>query len=127
METRKDLDTSKIAFLEPSAGGFPLVYLTLENRYSAIVLQGAGLRRWDIHTHPDANPIHFAPLISAPKLMVQGKYDEAILLATEAQPLYNLLREPKDLVTYDGGHRPDPEVLLEKVNPWLDEILGPAK
>ena len=38
-----------------------------------------------------ANPINFAPHIRAPKLMVQGRYDEDTPLRTAAEPLFKLL------------------------------------
>jgi hypothetical protein len=68
--------------------------------------------------------MNFASHISGPKLMIQGRYDEDIHLKTEAEPLFKLLREPKKLVLYEGGHVPSPELLVPTVNPWLDGILG---
>jgi hypothetical protein len=127
LETRSDLDASRIAYYHPSPGGFPMSYLAVEERYKAVVLQGAGLRAaWDPPVRPAANPIDFAPLIRAPKLLVAGKYDEAIYFDTEAMPLYNLFSENKKLIPYDGGHRPEPDDLQERVNPWLNDTLGPV-
>jgi formylglycine-generating enzyme required for sulfatase activity/predicted Ser/Thr protein kinase len=126
LETRSDLDASRIAYYHASPGGFPMSYLAVEDRYAAIVLQGAGIRNVEVTVRPAANPIDFAPLIRAPKLLVAGKYDEAIYFATEAMPLYNLFSDNKKLIPYDGGHRPEPDELQERVNPWLDDTLGPV-
>jgi len=88
---------------------------------------GAGVRKSYVQWIPEANPINFAPHILAPKLIVHGRYDENLSLKTEAEPLYKLLREPKRLVLYDGGHVPPFEFFVTTINGWLDETLGPIK
>jgi hypothetical protein len=60
-------------------------------------------------------------------LMIHGRYDEIILLKIGAEPLYKLLREPKRLAIFEGGHAPPIEVLAPTINGWLDEKLGPVK
>ena len=74
----------------------------------------------------EANPIHYAPLIRQPKLLIHGKYDETSPLTTMAEPLFALLPEPKVVSIYEGGHRPDPEFLVPAINSWLDTTLGPV-
>jgi hypothetical protein len=59
--------------------------------------------------------------------MIHGRYDEFALLYGVAKPLYELLREPKRRVLYEGGHHPPMEVLVPTMNGWLDERLGPVK
>jgi hypothetical protein len=59
--------------------------------------------------------------------MIHGRYDEANPLKFDAEPLYKLLRKPKHLEIYEGGHRPPLEILVPMMNSWLDEKLGPAK
>ena len=88
---------------------------------------GGGVAKYDLQTLPEANPINFAPHIRAPKLMANGRYDEDTHLQTEAEPLYKLMREPKRLVLYAGGHVPPIEFLVTMLNSWLDETLGPVK
>ena len=73
------------------------------------------------------NPIEFAPHIMAPKLLLQGRHDEAIRLQTSAEPLFALLPEPKRMVLYDGGHMAPPELMVKELNAWLDQTLGPVK
>jgi pimeloyl-ACP methyl ester carboxylesterase len=76
---------------------------------------------------PEANGANFASHIRAPKLMIHGRYDEAIPYKTEAEPLYRLLREPKELVLLDYGHVPPLDVSVRIINTWLDKTLGPVK
>jgi eukaryotic-like serine/threonine-protein kinase len=128
LETRSDIDASRIAFFGPSAGArIGLILAAVENRYASVFLLGASLRKSFVPWIEGANPIGFAPHIRAPKLMAHGRYDEDVSLKTEAEPLYQLLREPKRLVLYDGGHIPSIEFLVTTMNRWLDETLGPVK
>lgn len=75
----------------------------------------------------EANGANFAPHILAPKLMINGRYDEAIPFRTEAEPLYKMLRGPKQLVLVDHGHIPPLEVSVPAINNWLDDKLGTVK
>jgi hypothetical protein len=59
--------------------------------------------------------------------MIHGLYDERTPLKIVGEPLYKLLREPKRLVLFEGGHRPPMEFLVPTMNGWLDEKLGPVK
>src|SRR5829696_5619719 len=88
---------------------------------------GAGIAKSETQTIAEANPINFAPHIRVPKLMSHGKYDEDSSLKTQAEPLYKLLREPKRIVLYEGGHVPSLEYLINTLNTWFDETLGPVK
>jgi hypothetical protein len=127
VETRSDLDARHIAFLSPSGGTYKLIPPAVDPRYRAIILQGAGIRARELSVHKDANPIHFAPLLGGPKIVIHGVHDEVILLKTEAEPLYNLLQSPKEFVRYKGGHRADRSYCAQLVNAWLDERFGPVK
>ncbi|MBA2734036.1 MAG: SUMF1/EgtB/PvdO family nonheme iron enzyme, partial [Acidobacteria bacterium] len=128
LETRTDIDASRIAFFGPSAGSaIGLILAAVDNRYASVLLQGAGVEKSEAQYIAEANPINFAPHIRAPKLMTHGRYDENISLKTRAEPLYKLLREPKRLVIYEGSHIPPIEFFVTKTNSWLDETLGPIK
>jgi pimeloyl-ACP methyl ester carboxylesterase len=125
LETRSDIDTSRIAYHGASADGFKLILPAIETRYRTVVLWGTGID--NLPYIPEANPINFAPHIRGPKLMFHGRYDETNPLKFAAEPFYKLLREPKRLVLYEGGHRPPLEVLVPTMNGWLDEKLGPVR
>ena len=126
LETRDDIEVSKIAFYAVSQESLVLVP-AIEPRYRSVVFVGIGLSKLWVNAIREANPINFAPHINAPKLMLHGRFDEANPLKSEAEPFYNLLREPKRLEVFNGGHVPPVEVSVPIVNAWLDTTLGPPK
>jgi eukaryotic-like serine/threonine-protein kinase len=127
LQTRGDIDMSRLAYHGASADRIKLILPAVETRYHTVVLWGANVEKSDAEIIPEANPINFAPHIRGPKLMIHGLYDEANPLKFDAEPLYKLLREPKHLEIYKGGHRPPLEILVPMMNSWLDEKLGPVK
>jgi formylglycine-generating enzyme required for sulfatase activity len=128
LASRPDLDRSRWAMMAPSAGAqVGLIFAALEDRYRAVIMVGAGLSAAYNTVRPDANPIYFSPHVRAPKLIVQGRYDEDTPLRTSADPLFRLLSEPKQRALYDGGHVPTTEVLMSATRSWLDETLGPVR
>jgi len=125
LETRPDIDMTRVAALAPSAGSvLGIVIGGLENRYRAFVFVGAGLPGTYRVISAAANPINFASYIKAPKLILQGRYDEDTPLRTATEPFFKLLSEPKQLTLYDGGHVPSLEVTMSTTSGWLDEHLG---
>ena len=125
LATRPDLDHSRIAFLGWSSGAqLGMILAAIETRYRAVVIMSAGLPITYMPFIAHVNPINFASHIRAPKLIVQGRYDEQTPLRTAAEPLFKLLPEPKRLVIYDGGHVPSIELMMKAVSPWLDDTLG---
>jgi formylglycine-generating enzyme required for sulfatase activity len=125
LATRTDVDMARIAGVAPSAGSvLGLILGALENRYRAFVFIGAGLPGSYRAISAAANPINFAASIRAPKLILQGRYDEDTPLRTATEPFFKLLSEPKRLALYDGGHVPSVEVLMSLTTGWLEERMG---
>lgn len=125
LETREDLDFNKLAFLGISNGAnVGLVLTSIETRYKTLIFAGAGLEKEFKERIAETSPINFAPHIKTQKLIINGRYDETFPYNTDAIPLFKLLREPKKIVLYDGGHIPTLEFLSPTVNNWLDETLG---
>ena len=56
-----------------------------------------------------------------------GRYDEDTSLKSEAEPLFRILREPKRLQLYEGGHIAPQEILIPAIAKWLDETMGPVR
>jgi eukaryotic-like serine/threonine-protein kinase len=125
LETRQEIDMTRVGAVAPSAGSIlGLILGALETRYTAFVFIGAGLPATYKFIIAEANPINFAANIRAPKLILQGRYDEDTPLRTQSEPLFKLLSEPKRMTIYDGGHVPSIEVTMNATSVWLDEQLG---
>ena len=72
LETRPDIDMTRVAALAPSAGSvLGIVIGGLETRYRTFVFIGAGLPGTYRAISAAANPINFASYIQAPKLILQ--------------------------------------------------------
>ena len=125
MQTREDLDQQKIGFLGISNGAnVGLILTAIETRYKTLVFISAGLEK-DFRTRiAETSPIKFASQIRTQKFLINGRYDETFPYNTDAKPLFKLLREPKKIVTYDGGHIPTVEFYVPAVNNWFDETFG---
>jgi formylglycine-generating enzyme required for sulfatase activity len=128
LATRDDIDMSKIVSMGLSLGGYDLVTMAVEKRFRGTILLAAGLMPGEKQKRviAEANPINFAPYIEGPKLMIQGRYDEAIPFATEAEPLFRLLSEPKEFLVLDTGHFPPLDLWAPPALAWLDKTLGPV-
>ena len=125
LETRRDIDLTRLGAVAPSAGSLLGVILgAIESRYRTFVFIGAGTPAAYNAITPAANPINFAAYIRASKLVLQGRYDEDTPLRTATEPFFKLLREPKRLTLYDGGHVPSLEVVMSESGAWFDEQLG---
>jgi serine/threonine protein kinase len=127
LETRPELDLRKLAFMNVSISWQGIVFSAVEPRYRVVVLMACGVYPVQADWIAEANPIYFAPHIRVPKLMINGRWDEDFPFKIDAQPLFDLLAEPKKLELYDGGHVPPAEVAVPVVNRWLDEVLGPVR
>ena len=125
LETRPDIDMTRVAALAPSAGSMlGMVLGALETRYRAFVFIGAGLPGTYRAISAAANPINFASLHPGAQIDSPGTYDEDTPLRTATEPFFKLLSEPKQLTLYDGGHVPSIEVTMSTTSGWLDEHLG---
>jgi hypothetical protein len=126
LETRPEVDAKKIAFMNVSIGWQGIIFSAVEPRYRSVALVSDGLYADQTGWIAEANPVNFAPHIRPPKLMLNGRWDEDFAFRTDAEPLFKLLKEPKRLELYDGGHVPSVEVAVPAVRRWLDETLGPV-
>lgn len=126
--TRPDIDGSRIAFHGQSSGAaIGIVLAGVEHRYRSVLIVGVGIMSADLRGQPHVSRINFAPYADTPLLMVHGKWDEGHPLRTNAQPIYNLFPQPKEMSIYDGGHIPPPEVSIPIFTAWWDKTLGPVQ
>ena len=94
LETRSDIDARKIAFFNHSTYVYGTVFAGVDQRYSALILIGAGISAELEHVPAELNPLHFIPHLRMPKLMLNGRYDDGTPEST-AEPLFRMMREPK--------------------------------
>jgi eukaryotic-like serine/threonine-protein kinase len=127
LETRPDIDRTRLAYYGISAGGYAGVFLTaLESRFKTSVLQGVGL---ESAPAPEIDLRTFAPRVRVPTLLLCGRYDFLIPYETAQRPLFELLGPPaghKRHVAVESGHSVPTNDLLGEVLPWLDRYLGPV-
>ena len=124
LETRSEIDMARLAAFGTSSYSNELIVLAVESRYRAIVLLSAGLPVTESAAAPEASAINFMPRVTAPTLIVAGRYDETLSLATEVEPLYRLLRAAKHLEVIDGGHIPPMALWLPVARTWLEKAIG---
>ena len=126
LETRKDLDCSKLAFYGVSWGGaMGAIVPAIETRFRAVVLFVAGLP--PSRSLPEADALNYVTRVKAPVLMLNGKYDHFFPVETAIKPMFNLLGTPaqrKRNVLYETGHTVPRNQLIRETLDWLDHYLG---
>jgi formylglycine-generating enzyme required for sulfatase activity/dienelactone hydrolase len=132
LETRKDIDSTKVAYFGDSMGAMEGALLpAIEKRIKAAILSSGGFQLM-LLLRPEADPFNFAPHVTIPVLMLNGRYDNAFFpLESSQRPLFDLLGTPardKKQVIYEGGHGafPRPDAVRECLD-WLDRYLGPVR
>jgi hypothetical protein len=126
--TRAEIDSTRFAYFAKSLGaGSRLAFAAVDPRFRAIVLLGAGIDERIQPTLPEAANFNFAPYIRQPKLIVNGRQDEEHPWQTRGKPLWDLFREPKELLLVEGaGHLVPAEARTPRINAFLDRTLGPV-
>ncbi len=129
LETRKDINTKKLAFFGISWGGeLGSVMTALEKRFQVAVLWFGGCDA--LRVLPEADPMNFAPRIKVPILMLNGRYDFVMPLETCQEPMFRAFgtrMQDKKHILYEGGHVPPILPVMKDTLDWLDEYLGPVK
>lgn len=126
--SRGDIDSTRFGYIAVSWGaGSRVLLAAVDPRFRAVVLIGAGIDERLQPTLPEAANFNFAPYIRAPKLVINGRQDEEHPWLTRAKPLWDLLKEPKELLLVEGaGHVVPVEVRTPRINAFLDRTLGPV-
>jgi pimeloyl-ACP methyl ester carboxylesterase len=128
LETRPDIDHNRLGFLGLSFGAEhgPRL-LALEKRVKVAVLVGGGLG--DYKWPPEINFFNFAPRVTTPVLMINGRYDFLSPYETEQLPALRWLGTPakdKRHAVFDAGHLPARDDIIKETLDWLDRYLGPV-
>jgi formylglycine-generating enzyme required for sulfatase activity/dienelactone hydrolase len=128
LETRKDMQADKVAYLGISWGGFMGgIIPAVEKRIKVVVLNvgGMGMEK----SLPEVDQINYLPRVTQPVLMLNGKYDMFFPVETAQKPMFRLLGTPDDrkrMFVYDSGHLvPQTEFIKETLS-WFDTYLGPT-
>ncbi|HSQ32018.1 MAG TPA: protein kinase [Gemmatimonadaceae bacterium] len=129
LATRSDIDTTRFAYLGVSMGAAEGVIYTslLQDRLKALVfLDGGFFLGRPIAGQDQAD---FAPRITRPVLMVNGRYDFSFSLERSQEPLFRMLgtsQADKRHAVLEAPHdvRAQRSQMVTEVLAWLDKYLG---
>ncbi|MGH9586028.1 MAG: protein kinase domain-containing protein [Acidobacteriaceae bacterium] len=129
LDTRPDIDRNRIAYLGVSMGsadGVIIATLLQDRLKTAIFLDGGYFLQ---QPPPGIDQADFAPRMTKPVLMVNGRYDYTFPPETSQDPLFHMLgTAPADKkhVVLDTPHDVSQQrsVLVREVLSWLDRYLG---
>lgn len=129
LETRQDLDTTKLGYFGVSWGGMLVGLMpAAEPRLKPAVLLVAGLSQNPVL--PEADPFNFLPRITIPVLMLNGRFDHFFPVETSQVPMFRLLGtapEHKRQLVYDAGHLVPRSQVIKETLDWFDHYLGPVQ
>lgn len=128
VETRKDLDATRVAYYGLSwGGGLGSIMPAVEPRIKTNVLYVAGLGFQ--HALPEVDQINYVTRVKQPTLILNGELDFFFPSETSQRPMFELLGTPpadKKRLVFPGGHSvPRTEMIKESLD-WLDRTLGPV-
>jgi dienelactone hydrolase/predicted Ser/Thr protein kinase len=129
LQTRPDVDKARLAYLGVSMGAAEgIIYAALQqDRLKTVVLLDGGFFLGP--PAAGADQADFAPRLTRPVLMVNGRYDYTFSLEKAQAPLFRMLGAPaadKRHVVLDGPHDVTQRrgELVHEVLSWLDRYLG---
>ncbi len=125
-ETRKDLNTAKLAYYGLSWGSeVGPVMTAVETRFKTAIFVAGGFD--DEATMPEVDPLNFAPRVTIPVLMLNGRFDSVFPFDTSQEPMFRSLGTPakdKRHVLFESDHAPPNDMVIKEVLDWLDRYLG---
>jgi dienelactone hydrolase len=129
LETRADLDSTRIAYYGLSWGGaLGSILPAIEPRIKVNVLYVAGLNFQ--RALPEVDQINYVTRVRQPTLILNGELDFFFPPETSQRPMFELLGTPpehKKRLVFQGGHSvPRTEMIKESLL-WLDRYLGPVR
>ena len=129
LETRKDFDLHKLAYYGLSTGAYlGNILPAIETRVRVAVLLGGG---FDASVKlPEVDEINFAPRVTIPTLMVNGRFDHFFPVDTSQNVMFRFLgtqEKDKRHAVFDSGHMPPHDQMIKEILDWLDRYQGPVK
>ena len=129
IETRKDLNVDRLAYYGLSTGAYlGNILPAVEQRIKVLVLLGGGFH--PAAKLPEVDEVNFAPRVTTPTLMVNGRYDEFFPLDTSQNVMFRSLgtkEKDKHRVIFESGHIPPRDQTAKEILDWLDRYQGPVK
>jgi dipeptidyl aminopeptidase/acylaminoacyl peptidase len=130
LDSREDIAVDRLAFYGFSWGGFVgNIALAVEDRFRAAIINVGGLDAFD-RSRPEVELLNFAPRVTVPVLMLNGRYDLAVPLESCAKPMFHFLgtaESDKVLKVYATDHWIERKELIKESLAWLDSYLGPVE
>ncbi len=128
VESRPDLDATRIAYYGLSWGGYMgAIMPAIERRIRANVLYVAGLTFQ--RALPEVDAINYVSRVRQPTLMLNGELDFFFPAETSQRPMFELLGTPaadKRWRVFPGGHSVPRVEMIRETLAWLDRYLGPV-
>jgi serine/threonine protein kinase/cephalosporin-C deacetylase-like acetyl esterase len=130
LDTRKDIDSSKLGYYGISWGGSMGVFVcAVEQRLKASVLLSGGFPPINTAPLPQTDFINYAPHVRIPVLMLNGEYDSIFPLDQTVKPMFDMLGTPaknKELKVFPTDHIPGKRDFIRETLAWYDRYLGPV-
>ena len=129
LETRPDIDTTRVGYLGVSQGSaYGVILAALEDRLKAVVFLDGGYFQQE-HPPTGMDQADFAPRLTKPVLMINGRYDATFPFESSQEPLFRMLGTPdadKRHITFDTPHdvRLRRSDLSRDVLAWYDKYVG---
>ena len=129
VETRKDLNADMLTYYGLSTGAYlGNILPAVEQRIKLLVLLSGG---FDAGVKlPEVDEVNFAPRVTAPFLMVNGRYDQFFPLETSQNVMFRSLgtkEKDKHRVIFESGHIAPYDQMVKEILDWLDRYQGPVK
>ena len=128
LETRGDVDTSKLAFTGVSFGsGLGLKVVAAEPRFKAAVLLSLGYT--PAGGLQEVDSWNYAPRVRIPVLMINGEDDFMAPVETSQKPMFKALGTTVKVYRhFPGGHVDfiNRQEVIDLALAWLNEYLGPV-
>jgi dienelactone hydrolase len=126
LETRKDIDISRLGYYGVSWGGrLGSIIPAVEDRLKMSILIKGGFP--SNRLKPGIDNINYVSRIKIPVLMLNGKYDVTFPLETNVQLMFDLLGTPskdKRLCVYESDHNLPRDGMIKETLNWLDKYFG---
>src|SRR3984885_1271224 len=129
LETRKDMQADKVAYLGISWGGYMGgIIPAVEKRIRAVVLNVGGMAMQN--ALPEADQINYLPRVTQPVLMLNGTYAMLFRVKFSQKPMFRLLgtaEGQKKMLVYPSGHLVPSTEFIKETLAWFDTYLGPVR